>query len=219
MKRAVFFLLVILILNLSLPVPSAKALVTFDPTVNKTLVAIWAKVTAMFKVVKDQYLVVKAQLDAAVEIEDVLANAHATYQTIANLDISEIAEDFKSGDIMNGVGPFGRLGMLQLEIEDKISSGEDHIDYAIAQKNRIQNLRRLGRLKVASFRNMGKASRDLKARDSGQITAQSTATLAALATMEENRKGKRAISEAKARNQQKKSMRRMAKIYTAMGTP
>ncbi|MFQ5598873.1 MAG: hypothetical protein ACE5GK_12610 [Nitrospiria bacterium] len=210
MKKKVSLILVILFLNLSVSPPPANAIVTFDPTANKTLMAIWTKLTVM-------YTTIKAHLDTAVEMEEMMSDAHSTYQTISNLDISEIAADFQSGEILNGAGPFGKLGMLQLEIEDKVSAGEDHLDYAVAQKNRIQNLRRLAKLKAASFKNMGKASRDLKERDSGQITAQSTATLAALATLEENRKEKTAIAAAEAKNEEKKTIRRMGEIYTAMG--
>ncbi len=210
MKRSGAFVLIILLLLVAVPPRPATAIMTFDPTANKTLMAIWGKLTVM-------YTTIKGHLDTAVEMEEIMSDANATYQTISNLDISEIAEDFKSGDILNGAGPFGKLGMLQLEIEDKVSAGEDHVDYAVAQKNRIQNLRRLAKLKTASFKNMGKASRDLKERDSSQITAQSTATLAALATIEEDRKGKKAIAEARAKNEERKTIRQLGKIYTAMG--
>lgn len=203
-------MLVILLSLMAVQPKPAKAIMTFDPTANKTLMAIWSKLTVM-------YTTLKGHLDTAVEIEEIMAEAHKSYQTISNLDLSQIAEDFKSGGLISSAGRFEKLGAIQLEIENKISRGKDHIDYAVAQKNRIQNLIRLARLKAASFENMSKASLDLKERDSAQITAQSTATLAALATIEASQKGKRALASAKAKNEEKKTMNRMAKIYTAMG--
>ncbi len=206
------FLLILLMLSVQFaPISRASAgMVVFDPTTNKTLMAIWTKLVSM-------YTLAKQHLDTAVEIENMASDANSTYQTITNLDIKQIADDFKSGDVFDGTGPFGKLGVIQFEVEDKVSRGQDNVDYAVAQKNRIQNLRRLAKLKSASLKNMGKASKDLKARDSGQITAQSTATLAALATMDENRKEQAALAEAKAKKDRKRSMRGMTKIYKAMG--
>ncbi|MFQ5588174.1 MAG: hypothetical protein ACE5F7_04980 [Nitrospiria bacterium] len=216
MKKRRSVLLMLLLLHLVVPSPGS-AMVVNDPAANKTLLAVYAKMTAILSKLKATYDVAKGHLDSAVEVERVLSDAHSTYQTIANLDMNEIAEEFQRGDLLEDAGPFGMLGAVQEGVEGTVSTGEGNVDYAVSLKNRVKNLKRLGRLRKASVKNMNKASKNIRERDSGQITAQSTATLAMLAAIEQREKEKKRLEEAAAEKKEEKNISSMGNIYKTMG--
>ena len=188
-----------------------------DPLANKTLLAMWGKITAMAAKINQMYTVAKGHFDSAVEVEELLSEAHSTYETVINLDVNEIAESFKTGGELDDVGPFGQLGAIQQGVEDKVSTGEDTVDFAAAKMNRIKNIERLSKLKAASFKNMGKASKNLKERDSDQITAQSTSTLAALEALKQQEKEQERLANGKIKKEEEKETLGMGNVYGAMG--
>lgn len=216
MKKSILFTMILV--SVAMPGTYASAqLAVNDPLANQTLLATWAKTVAMATKISQIYTTAKGHLDSAVEVENMIKDANSTYQTLSNLDLNQIAADFKSGDVLENAGPFGTLGAIQDEVDSKVSTAGSNVDFAVSQKNRIQNLRRLGKLKMASVENMGKASTDLKERDSSQITAQSTATLAMLASIEQGEKEKKALEAEKAEKSSQKSVSSMGKIYGLMG--
>ncbi len=218
MKKFSLLIGMLLLFSVVTPLPKASALMVTDVTANKTLLAAYAKMTAIFTKLSAMYTVGKAHLESAVEMENMISDAHSTYQTLSNLDLKELAEDFKSGDVLEGAGSFGTLGAIQDEVDSKVSTGGSTVDFGVSQKNRIQNLQRLGKLKMASVENMGKASTDLKERDSSQITAQSTATLAMLASIEQREKEQKALEAEKAEKAGQKTESHMGSIYGLMGS-
>ncbi len=217
MKKYAVLLLMLFCFQLVVPTPPASALVVTDVTANKTLLAIYAKFTAMFAKLSSMYTVSKGHLDSAVEVENMMSDAYDTYTTIVNLDLEEIIEDFQSDDGLYSDNPFGRLGTVQNITEEKVSLGQGNIDFATSQKNRIKNLRRLSKLKIASVKNMGKANRDIPQRKSNQITAQSTTTLAILASIEQREKERKALETERLKKEGKKAESHMGKIYGLIG--
>ena len=218
MKKAIQVLMMMCVLFVAVPPPpSASVLAVTDVTANKTLLAAYAKMTAIFTKLSAMYTVGKTHLDTAVEVEGMMSDAYDTYDTIVNLDLQEIIEDFKSSDGLYTDNPFGRLTAVQGFVEGKVSLGQDTIDYAVSLKNRVKNIERLAKLKIAAIKNMGKASKDVNDRKSNQITAQSVAILAALAALEEQEKKEKAIAKGNAKKVEKEAILDMSSIYSAMG--
>jgi len=217
MRKCSLFLSILVLFHLTIVVPPASALVVTDVTANKTLLAVYAKMTAVWTKLAAMASVAKDHYDSAVEVEQIISDANQTYQTISNFDLNNIAAEFQSGDALEYAGDFNTLGTIQGAINDKVGVGESNVDFVSFQASRIKNIQRLGKLKYESAKNLVKASTDLKERDSNQITAQSTTTLAMLAALEERRKEQEALEAAKAEKEGQKSESHMGNIYRAMG--
>lgn len=218
MKKVVCIFLMFFSILVLRPVPNTHAVIAVtDITANKTLLATYAKMTVIFTKLSAMYTVAKTHLDTAVEVEAMMSDAYETHETIKNFDIQEFVDDFKNLDDVGSDNPFGRIDAFQGVVLNKEASGFGMVDFVTDQKNRIKRLKRLAKLKIASLKNMGKASRDIKERESGQITAQSTATLAALATMEKQRKEREENSKAKGKKREKDKVKEMGAVYKAMG--
>lgn len=184
---------------------------TYDPQAVAQLMQIYEEMKRYYKTAQDQL----EQMD---KIQRTLNEAHQSYNALVNTDIDEIAKDLAPGRYLKGARNKDKIGALRQELQALQSKSAGYKDYYAYQAARLSNLERLNMLEEASAKNLGKSSTNLDPRASGQITAQSTATLAALAAAEEQRRQQEELARAAARKQERDVVGDSARLYRAMGS-
>lgn len=192
------------------PVVYAGGMLTYDPAVYQEIAALFAQVKELYKLTKDQ-------LNKIAEVEKTIREAQQSYNTIVNTDLHGLASEFVPGKYLGGSGNTDKINALRLELESLESTAKGNKDYYEYQLGRLKNLERLNFLQEASAGNLETASENVDVRTSGQITAQSTTTMAALATLAEEQRQKENISAAKAAEKERSDFFESADVYEAIG--
>jgi hypothetical protein len=182
----------------------------YDPTVH-------SEVVALLKQAKEMYQTAKKQLDRLNEVQRTLEEARQSYDTVVNTDLHALAKDLIPGQSLKGARGVEKIGALRAELERLEASGEGNVEYYRYQLSRLGNLDRLFLLQDASAKNVTKATTNLDERKSTQVIAQSTATLAALAAVEGQRREREEVQAAAAAKRDADLLAESAKIYHALG--
>ena len=193
------------------PVTYAAGMVTYDPAVYQELAAVFTQVKELYKITKDQ-------LDKMTEIQRVLSDAYQATETIKNTDLNSLAKEFTPGKYLNGSGKNDKINAMRMELEHLGSTATGNKEFYEYQMVRLKNLERLNFLQDASAKNVGEASKNLGQKDAAQITAQSTSTVAALLSLEEQRRQKEEIEGAAAVQKERNDFFESAGVYEAMGS-
>jgi hypothetical protein len=134
-----------------------------------------------------------------------------------NLNLHKIAEDLKPGKYMKYANSENRFRMMRAELANLRYGVESNVDFVKGQLGRIDALETMIGMQDAAARNVQTAAKDLDARASGQITAQSTATLSALAATEEQRRQQQDMAQASEQQRQSDLLSDSATLYRAIG--
>lgn len=184
--------------------------VSFDPQLS-------AQMSEMIKTATDTYKVAKGQLDEIIKVQNAIREANATYNDIVNTDLNRMAKEMFPSTRGFGTDP-DKLRALRAELERAESAGGANASYAKYQLERVKNLERLAGLQDANSKNVETSTANLDARKSAQVTAQSTATLAALATLQEQRAQQENLAATQASKENQDLMTDSAKLYGALKT-
>lgn len=182
----------------------------YDPTVH-------SEVVALLKQAKEMYQTAKKQLDRLNEVSRTLEEAKQSYDTVVNTDLHALAKDLMPGQSLKGARGVETVGALRAELARLEASGQGNVEYYRYQLSRLGNLDRLFLLQDASAQNVTKATTNLDERKSTQVIAQSTATLAALAAVEGQRREREEVQAAAAAKRDADLLTDSAKIFHALG--
>ncbi len=165
----------IVVLSLS-GIPPAHAIlgigdVSFDPTNYGELVSIYSEL-------QQSYTTLTNQLETLQDLRSLIARAQQSYDSVRNKDYYALAPRLAPALADH------RLAAARARIEALLQKDPANRPAYEIQLRQLGNIAALTKLQGAASRNVGAASGDLDQRDSGQVTAQSTATLAALAATE-----------------------------------
>ncbi len=182
--------------------------ISYDPANHAELVA-------MFSEMKDYYNTAIQQLDRLDSVQNTLTNAYASYNRIKNLDLHTIAEGLSPGIYLR-TDP-DKIAALRDELMREAGNSDADKGYVESQIQNIADLQSLAGLEAAGNANVQAASSDLSEKDAAQVTAQSTATLAALSAAEAQRRKQHDMAAAQATRQQQGGLDAAANLYGAMG--
>lgn len=196
---------------LTLVTPPAHAIfgigdVSYDPTVHAELVSMYNQAVEAYKVA-DQTLQRMQKMQETVE------EASRAYDKLVNLDLNKVAEGLKPGQYMKTANNSNRIRAMRAELARLKNNSEGTARFVDGQLSRIDDLEKMVGLQDAAVANAAKASTDVDVRRSGQITAQSTATLSALAAAEEQRRQTSDLAMAAEAQRQRELLNESAKIY------
>ena len=179
--------------------------ISFDPTV-------YGEVAALYKQTTELYETAKKQLDGLASIEKTIREAQQAYESLANTDLKQVVKGLKP-DKDSGK----TIGAMRAELERVGNGMGQNAGYIRYQLSRITQLENLELLKKASTANTEQATGKMNAATAERITAQSAATLAALAAAEEQRRVQEDYAQAAAAKAVVDNLNNSNKVYEAMG--
>ena len=185
--------------------------ISFDPTV-------YAEIIKLYEQGKELYKSAMDQLDRLDKMQRTIAEAHQAYDRLVNVDVHKMAEDLKPGKYMKYANGENRFRLMRAELSNLRDGIEGDVDFIQGQLSRIDALETLVGVQNAAAGNMQAAAKDLDDRRSNQITAQSTATLSALAAAEAQRHQQQDMALVQERAQQQAIVLDALKIYQALGS-
>ena len=185
--------------------------ISFDPTV-------YAEIIKLYEQGKELYKSAMDQLDRLDKMQRTIAEAHQAYDRLVNVDVHKMAEDLKPGKYMKYANSENRFRLMRAELSNLRDGIEGDVGFIQGQLGRIDALETLVGVQNAAAGNMQAAAKDLDDRRSNQITAQSTATLSALAAAEAQRHQQQDMALVQERAQQQAIVLDAVKIYQALGS-
>ena len=185
--------------------------ISFDPTV-------YAEIIKLYEQGKELYKSAMDQLDRLDKMQRTIAEAHQAYDRLVNVDVHKMAEDLKPGKYMKYANGENRFRLMRAELSNLRDGIEGDVGFIQGQLGRIDALETLVGVQNAAAGNMQAAAKDLDDRRSNQITAQSTATLSALAAAEAQRHQQQDMALVQERAQQQAIVLDALKIYQALGS-
>ncbi|MHB8454003.1 MAG: hypothetical protein ACYDDO_04740 [Acidiferrobacterales bacterium] len=145
--------------------------VSFDPTNYGELVSIYSEL-------EQSYTTLSNQLQTLQDLKSITTQAQQSYDSIRNKDYYALAGRLAPALKLDAVSA------TQARIEALLNKDPANRPAYEIELRQLKNIAALMKLQGAASQNLNGASRDLNSRDSGQVTAQSAATLAALAAAE-----------------------------------
>lgn len=174
----------------------------------------YAQLIELVKNTKDMLANARKQLDQLADVQRTIREAAEAYETISTLDAKKIADDFKPSNYGDSKDKLNALRGDLSRLEG--TAGRDS-DYYQFQMQRIANLESLIHLQQISSDNAQQKGGKSNPATDQKATRESTATLAALAAVEEQRRQREEVAnraDAKARAD---VMDSSVSIYRAMG--
>ncbi len=172
----------------------------------------------------EQLRTLQAQSTTMRRLLDDARAARQTYDRVVNLRLESVI-DMVKGDLagttlldeLDGASRDERLRLIELELSRRIraDTGADRARLQRA-KGQIKQLQRLQAVQAAAGANLQAANTDLDERRSAQLTAQSTAMIAALASVEQQRRASEALQAHESRAQETSFMRESVQVYGAL---
>ncbi len=180
--------------------------ITFDPAVHTELLTMYQQAMRL-------YQTTIRQLDRLNRIQSALQSAQANIHRVLNTQLVQYAQKTLTLAVPPGLSRLLRAPATIL------SSARRTILYYDGQLHRLARAARLRILSHGVRANVSKAASDLGVRSSGDITAQSTATLASLAAQRARQGARRAVRRAAGRHNDAHVSAETAALYGALASP
>jgi len=179
--------------------------ITFDPTS-------YAQLTKQYQQAVELYNNAKKQLDGLVSIEKTIKDAQMAYDTLASTNLKTVASGFSlnSGDSKTAAGLRAQLAGM----ENGTTQTAGYLSYQLSQITQLENL---ALLQKASASNLKQAGGKINPTEAASITAQSSATIAALAAVEAQRRQQEDIAKTAAAQAEINNLDNAKTVYKAMG--
>ena len=179
--------------------------VVYDPSA-------YVQMLEMIKQAEEMYTTAKENLDKMVSIEKTMREAQAAYDTLSKLDLQQATKG-----LMPGKESDSSFAALRAQIANTEGKVNQNSNFVTGNLDRVRQLENLEILKRASVTNLGVVAGAPNAATSAKVAAQSSATLAALAAAEEQRRIKEEIERSQAAKLEKDNFTNSKKVYEAMG--
>jgi hypothetical protein len=178
---------------------------SFDPT-N------YAELVKQLDQMKKLYETAKTQVEGLMKIERTIKDAQQAYKIIASGDLKTAMGQLKvdPGNLKTAAG-------LRAELANLESKGTQNVEYVKYQLSLVGQLENLQALQKASSTNAQQSTGQMNVGTAAAVTAQSTATLAALAAAEEQRRVQEQYEKQKAAKQVVDGLDDASGLYKAIG--
>ncbi len=183
--------------------------VVWDPKLEAQVIAVYDQTVELYNNAKDQ-------LQTAAEINKTIYEAEQAYEAIVNFDLKATANKmFGFNSSKGSVGRWKIQGLVN-DLNKMESTGRNTGRFYDYQFGRQENKKAMFYFQEAAAENIESATEDIPVRQSGQITAQSTASTAAMMAAEELRRQDEDSRRAKANQDDQDAFFRSSDIYRGL---
>ncbi len=179
--------------------------VSFDPQSYGELVSIYGELQQSAATLDDQLHTLKV-------LRIQMQRAQQSDPRVRNPRLNALAS------ALGGVSPSVPLSALKTRIDALRAADPAGAGVYAVELQQLAGLRQLARLRQAADSNVRQSTTDLGVRASARLTAQSTATLAALAVMAQQRARVSALQQARGQADERGVVAASGTIYRALGT-
>ncbi len=185
--------------------------VVWDPKLEAQVIAVYDQTVAMYKTAKQQ-------LQTAAEINRTLYDAEQAYDAIVNHDLRATAERMFGFQSVGGAEGRWKIQGLLNDLNRMEATGRNTGRFYSYQRGRLENMQAMFDYQQQASENIRQATTDIPERQSAQITAQSTASTAALLAAEDLRRQDEAARQAQADEQARRGFYDSGAIYRGLST-
>lgn len=147
-----------------------------------------AQVIAVYDQTIELYNNAKSQLQTAAEINQTIYEAEQAFDAIVNFDLRATAEKMFGFNSSQGAQGRWKIQGLLNDLNRMESTGHSTGRFFDYQVGRLENMQAMFDFQEQAAENIAAATEDIPERQSAQITAQSTASVAALLAAEDLRR-------------------------------
>jgi hypothetical protein len=156
------------------------------------------------------------QFDRMDKIQQTISRAAEAYDRLTNLDLHAMADSLKPGQYMKNARGLEGIQAARAEMNRMKGSVQGGVYFVNDQLSRLNDLESMVGLQSVAANNAKQSSTDLDQRRSGQIVAQSTSVLAALASAEEQRRQQQAIADSMEKQRQDDLSHKSVELYESL---
>ena len=153
----------------------------WDPKLEAQVIAVYEQTVELYNNAKDQ-------LKTAAEINKTIYEAEQAYDAIVNFDLKATANKMFGFNSSQGSEGRWKIQGLVNDLNKMESTGRNTGRFYDYQFGRLENMKAMFEFQEAAAENIESATEDIPVRQSGQITAQSTASMSALMAAEDLRR-------------------------------
>ncbi|PCH58888.1 MAG: hypothetical protein COC14_00215 [Burkholderiaceae bacterium] len=183
--------------------------VVWDPKLEAQVIAVYEQTVELYNNAKDQ-------LKTAAEINKTIYEAEQAYDAIVNFDLKATANKMFGFDSSQGNEGRWKIQGLINDLDKMESTGVNTGRFYDYQFGRLENMKAMFEFQEAAAENIASATQDIPVRQSGQITAQSTASMSALLAAEDMRRQEEAARRAQANQDDQDAFFRSSDIYRGL---
>jgi len=184
--------------------------VVWDPKLEAQVVAVYDQTVELYNNAKDQ-------LKTAAEMNKTIYDAEQAYDAIVNFDLKATANKMFGFHSSQGSEGRWKIQGLLNDLNRMESTGRNTGRFYDYELGRLENMQAMFKFQEATAENIENATEDIPVRQSGQITAQSTASMSALLAAEDLRRQQEQVEKAKAAQYDRQRFYDSKHIYRALG--
>jgi hypothetical protein len=175
-----------------------------------------AQVIAVYKQTVELYENAKARLQTAAEMNKTIYEAEQAYDAIVNFDLDATAQKMFGFDSSQGAEGRWKIQGLLNDLNRMESTGRNKGRFFAYQTGRLKNMQAMFDYQEQAAENITAASEDIPVRQSAQITAQSTASVAALLAAEDLRRQQEGVEKEQADEQDRQGFYDSSSVYRGL---
>jgi len=183
--------------------------VVWDPKLEAQVIALYDQTIELYNNAKDQ-------LKTAAEINQTIYEAEQAYDAIVNFDLKATANKMFGFNSSQGNEARWKIQGLLNDLNKMESTGRNTGRFYDYQFGRLENMQAMFEFQEAAAKNIESATEDIPVRQSGQITAQSTASMSALLAAEDLRRQQEQVEKEQAVQHDRQRFYDSKHIYRAL---
>ncbi len=209
MPRSKFAILIILFIVKDVHAIGGAGDVVWDPKLEAQVIAVYNQTVELYNNAKDQ-------LKTAAEMNRTIYEAEQAYDAIVNFDLKVTANQMFGFDSAQGAEGRWKIQGLLTDLNKMESAGRNTGRFYDYQLGRLANMQAMFDFQESAAENITAATEDIPVRQSGQITAQSTASMSALMAAEDLRQQQAQVEKAQAAQYDRQRFYDSKHIYRAL---
>ena len=183
--------------------------VVWDPKLEAQVIALYDQTIELYNNAKDQ-------LKTAAEINRTIYEAEQAYDAIVNFDLKATANKMFGFTSSKGAEGRWKIQGLLNDLNKMESTGHNTGRFYNYQLGRLENMQAMFEFQEAAAENIETATEDIPVRQSGQITAQSTASMSALLAAEDLRRQQEQVEKEQAAQHDRRRFYESKHLYRAL---
>ena len=183
--------------------------VVWDPKLEAQVIAVYEQTVELYDNAKDQ-------LKTAAEMNRTIYEAEQAYEAIVNFDIKATASKMFGFNSSQGSEGRWKIQGLVNDLNKMESTGRNTGRFYDYQLGRLENMQAMFEFQEAAAENIESATEDIPVRQSGQITAQSTASMSALLAAEDLRRQQEQVEKEQAAEHDRQRFYDSKHVYRAL---
>jgi len=183
--------------------------VVWDPKLEAQVIAVYDQTVELYNNAKDQ-------LKTAAEMNRTIYEAEQAYDAIVNFDLKATASKMFGFNSSQGNEARWKIQGLLTDLNKMESTGRNTGRFYDYQLGRLENMQAMFDFQESAAQNIEMATEDIPVRQSGQITAQSTASMSALMAAEDLRRQQEQVEKEQAAQHDRQRFYESKHIYRAL---